>query len=257
MELIDTHCHLDDEQLVLLRRDVLSRAREAGLVAILSVGTELADSIRCAQLAAAEELVFAAVGIHPNECGDAQPDDWDRIIALLEQPKIVALGETGLDRYWDRVPFPKQQDYFARHLELSRQRDLPVVIHMRDCDAEMLESLRHAHARGPLRGVMHSFTGTEATARECLEMGLYISFAGMVTYRKSEALRQIASTIPDDRILVETDAPYLSPHPVRGRRPNEPAMVVHTAACLAELRSVTLEQFARQATENARRLFRL
>ena len=151
----------------------------------------------------------------------------------------MGIGETGLDRYWKDVPFEMQQDYFDRHLRLSQERDLPLVIHTRECDADILAMLREAHSRGPLRGVMHSFTGAEETAAECVELGMYISFAGMVTFKKSDELRRIATTVPANRILVETDSPYLSPLPLRGKR-NEPANVVHTARVVAEARGQSL-----------------
>jgi TatD DNase family protein len=170
--------------------------------------------------------------------------------------KIIALGETGLDRYWDYTPWDVQQDYFDRHLRLSQQAGLPFIVHSRDCDSDILAMLREASHRGPLAGVMHSFTGTAETVAECLELGLFISFAGMVTYKKSADLRQVAAGIPGDRILIETDSPYLSPHPLRGQR-NEPAHLVHTATCLAEVRGAAVEDFAAQTTANARRLFRL
>jgi TatD DNase family protein len=170
---------------------------------------------------------------------------------------VVALGETGLDHYWDYTPRQVQQDYFDRHIRLSQARDLPLVIHMRDCEPEIVSMLRGGRGRGPLRGVMHSFTGTTETAAECLELGLYISFAGMVTYKKSEQLRRVAAIVPPDRLLIETDSPYLSPEPNRGRRPNEPAWIVHTARCLAEVRGTTVEELATQTTDNARRLFRV
>jgi TatD DNase family protein len=176
---------------------------------------------------------------------------------MLDNPDVVALGETGLDRYWDYTPLEMQQDYFDRHLRASQQHDLPFVVHMRDCEQDVLEMLREARRRGPLRGVMHSYTGSAETARECLQLGLHISFAGMVTFRKSDELREVAAGIPSDRIVVETDAPYLSPEPLRGKRPNEPARVAHTAACLAELRGVSPEAFAEQTCANAERLFRL
>jgi TatD DNase family protein len=206
------------------------------------------------RLASRHATVWAAVGIQPNYCGEAQPGDWDRIVELAGQEGVVAIGETGLDRYWDFVPFDVQQDYFDRHLRLAEQRELPFVVHMRDCEAEILTMLHDARRRAGLQGIMHSFTGSLETALECLDLGLHVSFAGMVTYKKSDELRSIAAQIPDDRILIETDAPYLSPHPKRGQRPNEPALLVHTASCLAEVRQVTVEQFARQTTENAQRL---
>jgi TatD DNase family protein len=144
-----------------------------------------------------------------------------------------------------------QQDYFARHLRLSQQIDKPFIVHMRDCADDILQMLREARTRGPLRGIMHSFTGDAAMAAECIDLGLHVSFAGMVTFKKSEELRAVAAGIPAERLLIETDAPYLSPHPQRGQRPNEPALVVHTAACLAEVRSVTLEALAALTAANA------
>jgi TatD DNase family protein len=169
----------------------------------------------------------------------------------------VAIGETGLDRYWDFTPFNVQQDYFDRHIRLSQERGFPFIVHMRDCDEDILVMLRDARQRGPLNGVLHSFTGSRAMADESLAMGLYISFAGMVTFKKSAELRSIAAAVPADRILVETDSPYLTPEPVRKIKRNEPAHVRHTAACLAELRGVSLETFAEQTTANAKRLFQL
>ncbi len=207
------------------------------------------------QLAAQHDGVFAAVGMQPNYLAESEPDDWDRVVALVDQPGVVAIGETGLDRYWDFTPFDQQQDYFDRHLRLSQERGLPFIVHMRDCDEDILVMLREAHGRSPLAGVMHSFTGSRAMMDECVAMGLYISFAGMVTYKKSAELRAIAAAVPDDRILIETDSPYLSPEPVRKIKRNEPAHVRHTATCLAEVRGVELEKFAEQSTANARRLF--
>src|SRR5207253_8206062 len=174
---------------------------------------------------------------------------------LATSPKVVALGETGLDRHWDFTPFPQQEDYFARHLELARKLSLPVVIHCREAEADVVRMLRADFERhGPVRGVMHSFTGDLATAEACLAMGLYISFAGMVTYKNAQNLRDVAASVLLDRLLVETDSPYLAPVPVRGRR-NEPAFVRHTALCLAQVKDVPLETLAEHTTRNARALF--
>lgn len=255
--MIDTHAHLDDEQFAKILDDVLHRAVGAGVTNIITVGTTLASSIQSIQLAERFDRVVAAVGIQPNYCAQAAATDWDAILALAGHNRVVALGETGLDRYWDFTPLAVQQDYFDRHLRLAQQMDLPVVVHMRDGEDDIVQMLQQARRRGPLRGVMHSFTGTAATARCCLDMGMHVSFAGMVTYKKSRVLREIAGEIPADRILIETDAPYLSPHPHRGHRPNEPAMITHTAACLAAVRGIDLALFVRQTSENARQLFRL
>ncbi len=257
MTLFDTHAHLDDEQFDSMRDAVIERARAAGVETIIAIGTTADSSVRCVELARQYDIVRAAVGIQPNYCAEAKPSDWQRIVELANEPGVVALGETGLDKYWDHTPFDVQQDYFDRHLRMSQQLDLPFIVHMRDCGDDVLQMLREASARGPLRGVMHSFTGDAELAAACVELGLYISFAGMVTYKKSEELRAVATTIPDDRMLIETDAPYLSPHPKRGQRPNEPALIVHTAEGLADVRGVSADEFAELTTRNARRLFKI
>jgi TatD DNase family protein len=255
IQLFDTHAHLDQPEFDDDRTEVVARAREAGVENIIAIGISADTSAICVQLAAEHDGVYAAVGMQPNYLAESQPGDWDRVVAMVDQPGVVAIGETGLDRYWDFTPFDQQQDYFDRHLRLSQERGLPFVVHMRDCDEDILVMLREAHGRGPLAGVMHSFTGSRAMMEECIAMGLYISFAGMVTYKKSADLRAIAAAVPDDRILIETDSPYLSPEPARKVKRNEPAHVRHTAACLAELRGVAFEKFAEQTTANARRLF--
>lgn len=255
MQLFDTHAHLDQPEFDADRDDVLARAREAGVASILAVGISADTSRACIELSSRYPGVFAAVGMQPNYLAESRPGDWERILAMLAMPGVVAIGETGLDRYWDFTPFDLQQDYFDRHIRLSQQCGLPFIVHMRDCDDDILVMLREAHRRGPLQGVMHSFTGSRAMMEECVAMGLYISFAGMVTYKKSAQLREIAADVPDDRILVETDSPYLSPEPVRKIKRNEPAHVRHTAARLAECRGATLDQFAALTTANAQRLF--
>jgi TatD DNase family protein len=254
--LVDSHAHLDDPG---LRRDwdgVLDRARRAGVVQIVAIGTTAASSAAVLELARSQPGLFAAVGIHPNDAAEAGPDDWPRIVELAGRPGVVAIGETGLDRHWDRTPFALQQEWFDRHLDLACRLDLPVVIHCRDCQGELIEQLRGPGR--PLRGVQHSFTGNWDEAEAFLDLGLHLSFAGMLTYTNKALapLREIAGRVPLDRILVETDSPYLSPHPFRGQS-NEPARVALTARRLAEVRAIPPEDLARITTENARRLFRL
>jgi TatD DNase family protein len=264
----DTHAHLDQEEFAADLGDALQRAKAAGVESILAVGVSAPSSAATIELASrfpavertllsALPAVYAAVGIHPNYAAQAQAGDWDRIVELAGSAGVVALGETGLDRHWDYTPFDVQQDYFDRHLRLSQQTALPIVIHTRDCDEDVLAMLRAAAPRGPLRGIMHSFSGSPATAAECLELGLHVSFSGMVTYKKNEALRQVARSVPPERLLIETDSPYLSPEPVRSVRRNEPAHVAHTAARLAAALGQDLEELARRTTANARRLFGL
>jgi TatD DNase family protein len=255
-DLFDTHAHLADEHLAAGLPSVIERAEQAGVEQILAIGTTAADSRQCHELAKAHAGVLSSAGIHPNNAREAQPGDWDEIVRLAGEDRVVALGETGLDLYWKDVPLAIQQDYFDRHIRLSQETGLPLVIHLRETADEILAMLREARSRGPLTGVMHSFAGTAQQAAEFLDLGLYISFAGMVTFKKSDDLRAVAAGIPADRILVETDSPYLSPEPFRGKRPNEPARVVHTAECLAHVRGVSSDEFARQTTANAVALFR-
>ncbi len=254
--LVDTHAHLDDRRLRPQIADVRARARAAGVVQVVAIGTTAEDSASVVELAGAHPGIFAAVGIHPNEVGDAEPDDWGRVVAMATQPRVVAIGETGLDRHWDRTPFPVQQEFFARHLDLAHRLGLPIVIHCRDCEANILEQLR-ALSR-PVFGVLHSFTGDWAAAQAFLALGLHLSFAGMLTFANKalDPLRDAASRVPLDRLLVETDSPYLTPHPFRGKL-NEPSRVAITAARLADCRGMTLDDLAHATTANARRLFRL
>lgn len=254
--LVDSHAHLDDRRLKARLGDVLRSAREAGVVQVVAVATTLEDSGSVLSLARDHPGVFASVGIHPNESADASPGDWGRIRVLAGRPEVVALGETGLDRHWDRAPFQVQRDYFARHLDLALELDLPVIIHSRDCHRDIVEQL--SGLGRPIRGVLHSFTGTWSEAEEILALGLHVSFAGMLTFASKalDHLREAASNVPIDRLLVETDAPYLSPHPHRGRD-NEPARLTHTAARLADLRGISPHQLADVTTANARNLFSL
>jgi TatD DNase family protein len=255
--LIDTHAHLDDEQFAADLPAVLARARAAGVGTIIAIATTAPSSAVCVSLAERHSELFATVGIHPNNIMEASPTAWDEMLALVESKRAVGVGETGLDRHWDRTPFDVQEEYFVRHLELARRQNRPVVIHCREAEADMMRVLREEFDRnGPIRGVMHSFVGDAAMAEACRAMGLYLSFAGMLTYKNAAALRETAAKQPLDRVLVETDSPYLSPEPLRGKR-NEPAHVVHTAACLARLLGIDNERLAEQTTANARALFSL
>jgi TatD DNase family protein len=254
--LYDTHAHLNGPAFAEDLAAAIQRAHAAGVTTISAIGYDLASSQRVVEIAHAHGGVYASVGIQPNDVRDAGPGDWDQIVALASDLRVVALGETGLDRYWDHSPFEQQQDYFDRHLRLSQSTGLPVVIHMRECEAEVIAMLREARTRGPVAGVMHSFTGTLEGALECLDLGLFISFAGMVTFKKNNELRDIARSVPLDRLLVETDSPYLSPEPMRKMKRNEPANVAHTARCLAEDRGVSFADFCKQTTANAFKLFK-
>lgn len=257
LQLIDTHAHLDDERFHEDLPAVLERAAAAGVSRIVTVATTAPSSAVCIGLAQRYPALAASVGIQPNHVAEASAGAWDEVAALVAKDGVVAVGETGLDRHWDYTPFAQQEEYFARHLQLARRHHLAVIIHCREAEADVVRMLREDYDRnGPVRGVMHSFTGDAAMAEACVAMGLHMSFAGMVTYKNAQNLRAVASRIPAGRLLVETDSPYLAPVPVRGKR-NEPAYVMHTAACLAEVRGVEPEMLAEQTTRNAEQLFAL
>jgi TatD DNase family protein len=254
--LVDTHAHLDDAGLPGPLDAVLARAREAGIAQVVAIATSSNSSARVVEIASAWRGVFAAIGIQPNHVSEAAPGDFERVVDLAGQPRVVAIGETGLDRHWHFTPFDQQRMAFDRHLALAEERDLPVVIHCRNCERDIVDQLSRLGRQ--VRGVLHSFTGSWDDAKAFLDLGLHISFAGMITFtnKKLDVLREVAAQVPLDRLLVETDAPYLSPHPHRGQ-PNEPARVALTAACVARVRNLADDEVARATSENARRLFRL
>ncbi|WP_437206580.1 TatD family hydrolase [Planctomicrobium sp. SH664] len=254
--LIDTHAHLDEQSFEADLTEVLERARAQGVESIFTIGVTRESSQAALLLAKQHPQLRAVVGIQPNYVAQAREDDFEIIAALASDPHVVAVGETGLDRYWDSSPIELQRDYFHRHVELSRQVNKPFIVHCRDADEDVVALLQEEAGNGPLVGVMHSFCGSLETAEACLQLGLMISFAGMLTFKSNQQLRDVAKAIPLDRLLVETDSPYLAPVPMRGKR-NEPAHVVHTARCLAEVHGMALEDLARQTTANTRRLFGL
>ncbi len=255
MEFFDSHCHLDAIRYGADLNPVLERARAAGVTGMAVIGTRAIDSEAAAVISAREPGLVAAAGIHPNDVAEAEPDEWDRIVALVESGRVAAVGETGLDWYRTTAPPEAQRDYFDRHIRLAGRVGLPLVIHTRESTRDCLAMLREAAARGPLAAILHSFTGTADEAAEAVELGCHLGFAGMVTFRSAADLRTVAATVPLDRLLVETDSPFLSPEPLRGRR-NEPANVVHTATCLALARGEALPVFAAATTANARRVYR-
>jgi TatD DNase family protein len=254
--LVDTHAHLEDPGLAGDLAGVLDRARAAGVVQVVAIGSTADGSASVAALARAHRGLFAAVGVHPNEAAGARPDDWGRVVALAAEARVVAIGETGLDRFRDRTPFVQQQEWFARHLELAHERGLPVVIHCRNSERDIIDQL--SRLGRPVQGVLHSFTGTRDDALAFLDLGLHLSFAGMITFTNKglDALRATAAQVPPDRLLIETDSPYLSPHPYRGRA-NEPGRVAITAERLAQILGLSPAELARMTTANARRLFAL
>lgn len=256
--LIDTHAHLDDDRFAGDLPLVLARARDAGVTRTITIGIDRESNRAAVELAAKYPEVYASVSIHPNCVAAATPADFDEMEELAATaPKVVAVGESGLDRYRDRTPFEMQEASFIRHLTLGRRLKKPVVIHCRDADADVVRVLRADFAaHGPTPAVTHSFCGDAATAAACVELGLHFSLSGMLTFKANDALRAVVREIPLDRLLVETDCPYLAPQAVRGKR-NEPAFTVHTAAVLAQVKGVTVAEIAAITTRNAERLFGL
>jgi TatD DNase family protein len=255
--IIDSHCHLDMDDFDVDRAAVLARAVAAGVSAMVTIGAggPLEANERAAALAAAHDPIYATVGVHPHEAALVRDEVIATLEALAEQPKVVAIGETGLDYFYDNSPRPQQRAAFARFIQLGRARGLPIVVHLRDADADALEIMR-AEGAAVSGGVIHCFSGDAASARAFLDVGFHISFSGIVTFKNAAALREAARIVPADRLLVETDAPFLAPVPYRGRR-NEPALVVQTAAVLAEVRGESLAAVAEHTRRNTERLFRL
>lgn len=257
--MVDTHAHLTMPELMADLPAVLDRARVAGVAAIITVGIDLNSSEEAVRLAQAHTGVFAAVGIHPNDAGEL-PADWqDRLTALASRPGVVALGETGLDYYRDRVGRDRQRELFRFQLDLARRLGLPVIVHNREASAEVGSILTEWSAEldpGHPRGVLHCFSGDQSLMDSCCAAGFFVSFAGPITYRNAKYAPDLVRAAPVDRLLVETDSPYLAPHPHRGKA-NEPALVWLVAQRVAELRGETLEQVVSTTGRNAAALFGL
>jgi len=270
--LVDTHAHLDSDRFEGEREQVIARAWAAGLEAVISVGTDLKSSRQALALAQQHTGIYATVGIHPHEAARAGPDDLAAIERLCNEDRVVAVGEIGLDYHYNFSPPAKQREWFRAQLGLARRLGKPVVIHDRDAHADTLSILREVVAtsvapkRSPttkvvstrlgLRGVLHCFSGDADMAAQALDMGFHLSFGGPVTFQNARRLQSLVSELPLERILLETDCPYLAPHPHRGKR-NEPAYVQWVAAKIAELRGLSVEQVAEVTTANARQLFAL
>lgn len=250
--LIDSHCHLNDAAFDEDRAEALARAEAAGVATVIDVGTSPAEWEKSLALAAEEPSVRCALGLHPNSAAAWSDELGDRLRGLLWDPRVAAVGETGLDFYRLGASAEAQRAAFIEHLEIARAAGLPVVIHARDAYDEIL-SILERHGRGTV-GVMHSFAGTVEHALRAVELGYYVSISGPATYKSGGNVREAAAAVPLGRLLVETDSPYLPPHPHRGKR-NEPAHVTLTARAVAEARGMPFEELARATTANARRLF--
>ncbi len=244
----DTHCHIHDDSMSAPPRETLVRAREAGVTAFVVVGTDARTCAEVTALAASHDDVWATVGLHPHDAVDGV----DTVVPFLDSPRVVAVGECGLDYHYDHSPRPVQMRAFAEQIRLAHERDLALVVHTRDAWDDTLDVL--ATEGVPSSVIIHCFTGGPVEAERCLAIGAYLSFSGIVTFKNASDIRQAATACPADRILVETDSPYLSPVPFRGR-PNEPAHVGIVGAAIAGWRGDDPAEFARSTTANARRAF--
>jgi TatD DNase family protein len=252
--LVDSHCHLDYPGLAEDTDAVLARARDAGVGHMLTIGTKITAFDGVLAVAKKYDNVSCSVGIHPHEAGTEPAMDVEKLMALAQHPKVVAFGETGLDFYYEHSPRADQERSFRVHIAAARKAGLPVIVHTRDADAEMAAILTDEMKKGAFTGVIHCFSSGPDLAATALDLGFYISISGIVTFKKAGGLRAVVKTVPLDRLLVETDSPYLAPIPYRGKT-NEPAYVTHTAATVAGLKEVSKEDLATQTTANFFRLF--
>jgi len=252
--LIDSHCHLDFPDFEGEREDVIARARAAGIRGMLTICTKLGDAALIRTIAESHEGIWCSQGIHPHEAEHAAEVTARDLIALTGEGKVVGIGETGLDFYYEHSPRDIQERVFRAHIGAARETGLPLIVHTRDADDETVRILSEEQAKGPFSGVIHCFSAGPEVARCALAHGMYISFSGIVTFKNAQSVRDVAADVPLDRLLVETDAPYLAPVPMRGKR-NEPAFTAHTAAYMAELRGLTMDELARITTDNFFALF--
>lgn len=252
--LIDHHCHLDYPDFANDLGGVIARARAAGVGMLVSVSTRIRQFDGLLRICERHDDVLCSVGTHPHYADQELDVSVEELVERARHPKVVAIGEAGLDYFYDKSPREAQEQGFRNHIAAARATQLPLVIHTRDADADTAAILTEEMARGRFPAVLHCFTGSAELARAGLDLGLYVSFSGIVTFKKSKALREVARMVPLDRLLVETDAPFLAPGKYRGKR-NEPAYVVETAAVLAQLKGIAPEELARATTENFFRLY--
>ena len=254
MMLVDSHCHLDFPDFAGELDAVIARAAAAGVGVMVTICTKLSAFDRVLAIAEAHDNVYCSVGVHPHEAAGEGVGEPDRLIALARHPKVVGIGETGLDYHYEHSPREAQQESFRAHIGAARETGLPLIVHTRNADDDTARILREETTAGLLTGLIHCFSTSRELAEIAMKLGFYISLSGIVTFEKAGDLREIVQNLPSDRLLVETDAPYLAPAPMRGKR-NEPAFVVHTAEAVAALKGMAPEAFARATTNNFFRLF--
>ncbi|EPY02707.1 TatD family hydrolase [Magnetospirillum fulvum] len=252
--LVDSHCHLDFPDFADDLDEIVARAGRADVGVMLSIGTHITRHPQVLAIAERFEQVYCSVGIHPHEAGTEPAATVETLLALAEHPKVVAFGETGLDYYYDKSPRDRQRESFRIHIEAARRAGLPVIIHTRDADADMAAILEEEMGQGAFTGLIHCFSAGPDFAATALRLGLYLSASGIMTFKTADSLRETLASVPLDRLLVETDSPYLAPLPHRGKR-NEPAYVALTAARLAEIRGISPAALAEATTANFLRLF--
>jgi len=252
--LVDSHCHLDFPDFAAERGEVLARARRAGIGTFLTICTKVSEFDAVTAIAESADDIWCSVGIHPHEAASEKATDAATLCELARHPKVVGIGECGLDFYYEHSPRAEQAESFRAHIAAARQTGLPLIVHTRDADGETGDILEEEYAKGAFAGLIHCFSTGAEVAQRALALGMYISISGIVTFKAAEALRTTVRDIPLDRLLVETDAPYLAPVPKRGKT-NEPAFVAHTAAKVAELKGVGVAELEAATTDNFFRLF--
>jgi len=252
--LVDSHCHLDFSEFQEDFEAVLTRAEEAGVKTMMTICTHVTKFDQVHAIAKAHDNIFCTVGIHPHNA-DSEPEvTVDQLVEWASHPKVVGFGETGLDYFYEHSPRDIQQRQFRTHIEAARKLDLPVIVHTRDAEEDTLALIEEEYNKAPFRGLIHCFSASDEFAQRVVAMGFYISISGIVTFKKAQDLREAVKNVPVDRLLVETDAPYLAPIPKRGKR-NEPAYTAFTAAKVAEIKGLSEEEFAKQSTDNYFTLF--
>lgn len=254
MVLVDSHCHLNFPDFKDDREAVITRAREAGVKVMQTICTEIEEFDEVSAIANAHEGIYCSVGVHPNESGQKQRAELEMLLARVPHPKVIGIGETGLDYHYETSSRAIQQESFRIHIDAARRSGLPLIVHTREADEDTVSILQEEMKQGAFKGLIHCFTSTQYLAERCIEMGMYISLSGIISFKSAEGIRSTVKTLPLERLLIETDAPFLAPLPHRGKR-NEPSYVRHTNRKLAEIRQMGEEETARITTENFFRLF--
>jgi TatD DNase family protein len=252
---IDSHVHLDDKKYSHDREEVIQRAWEQDLDLIINVGESVGSSLKTIELAEKHPYIYASVGIHPHHAQEIREHDIAKIKELSQKEKVIAIGEIGLDYYYDFSPREAQLDLFLKQLALAKDLSLPIIVHNRESDNDCLAGFQRLFS-SKVKGCMHCFSGDKEFALNCLDLGLYISFAGQITFPKADNLREVVKIVPLEKMLIETDSPYLAPQIKRGKR-NEPAYVQYVAEKIAEIKNVTLEEVAETTSQNTKTLFSL